>query len=1069
MRIALSRVRVPNRKPQTLKRFRLLDLLHQNAHRKLIFVCAPAGFGKTTLLVDFANDLDASVCWYQIGNTENNLVAFFTYFVNAVQQTYPSFGKDLISLVTDTSRPDPSSLAIEFCNEAIINIQDYTLLFLDDYHLVSDIPEVVLFLEKVFQLIPDQIRFVIGSRNIYGIPTTDLYIREELAILSNEEMAFTENELVDLSSQYFQVNLSQSEAKSIIVNTEGWIIAILLALRSKNLTNAIPRLAGAKEQIFKFLHDEILTSLDADLRKFVLVSGLFPEFQAELCNYLLQISNADQYIRRLIDQNLFVSQTETGDSVYYQYHQLFRDFLDVEKSQYLSWDEIRMYQLRAAEWYQGTGAVEAGIGQLFLVGNLTQAADLINQIALEVYSSGRQNVLIDWYQQLEHFDGLAEHAPYLLLNVAKVFGNQGKIPESLALMDQIEGVLRRESDHDNLVNLLVNKGIAFRFQGQYQKSLDIAGEVIALVEEDQLDRYYFYQAERLKGISLFFLNQIDAGINHLLTSADGIRTLNQERKQDRLAHELIMILADIGYVSLNYGDIFQAQKCYQEAFEISKTIRGHLGDLAMSANNQAYIQYLIGNYQSSWKYYEQGLEAAQSSGWRRIIVDIYNGRGDLLKDLTLLDQAREEYINALEYKNESVRDTAFNDTYLGYSDLERISGNFNQALHYLREAAQWAQADLSAPEYQVRLGRIYLTMEQLDLAENTLQAGLDQMDGLASEDRATTHFLLAVIAYRNDDFDQALEQMNLSLSDAALLGYDQFLVGLTREYQDVIAEILLAGENRHLREIYRKVQEKPLSYQNLVEKPKIENSVPQMQAVVQAFGKEEVRVNGELIPTNRWKSARARALFFYILDKGKVTKQQISLEFWPDFSQSKVSSNFHATLWRVRNALGIKEIIGYDANNYYLEGQTEIIYDVALFSRLVEKFNSLDTDMTEKRNIGYQILDIYRGDFLIDVDMEWADIRRAELRKQYERCLQDLAHAEFELDHFENARNLYQQLISGDPFVEEYRIGLMSALIQLSEISAAKKYYLEYKVFLNKEMNIDPGDKLTALYDGLAR
>ncbi|MFN2144565.1 MAG: hypothetical protein ACK2T7_04395, partial [Anaerolineales bacterium] len=101
-------------------------------------------------------------------------MAFFTYLVNAVQQTYPAFGKDLISLVTDNTRPDPSSLAIEFCNEAITNIQDFTLVFLDDYHLVSDVPEVVLFIEKVFQLIPDQIRFVIGSRNFYGIPSTEL-------------------------------------------------------------------------------------------------------------------------------------------------------------------------------------------------------------------------------------------------------------------------------------------------------------------------------------------------------------------------------------------------------------------------------------------------------------------------------------------------------------------------------------------------------------------------------------------------------------------------------------------------------------------------------------------------------------------------------------------------------------------------------------------------------------------------------------------------------------------------------------------------------------------------------
>lgn len=1068
MRIALSRVRLPNRKPLTLKRFRLLDLLHQNAHRKLIFVCAPAGFGKTTLLVDFANDLDASVCWYQIGNTEKNLVAFFTYLVNAVQQTYPAFGKDLISLVTDNTHPDPSSLAIEFCNEAINSIQDFTLVFLDDYHLVSDFPEVVLFIEKVFQLIPDNIRFVIGSRNFYGIPSTELYIREELTTLSNDELAFTEDELVDLSNQYFQVNLSQSEAKSIIANTEGWIIAILLALRSKNLTNAIPRLAGAKEQIFKFLHDEILSSLDPELRKFVLVSGLFPEFQVELCNHLLQISNADQFVRRLIEQNLFVSQTETGDSVYYQYHQLFRDFLDVEKTTYLTWAEIHDYQLRAAEWYQETGAVESSIDQLLLVGNLPQAADLTNQVAPEIYRTGRQAVLLDWYDHLKSLPELPERAPQLVLSIAKVFGSQGKINESLELFDQIEDILLEKEDQASLVNLLVNKGIALRFKGQFQDTLDIAEKIIPMSEQYQLDKYYVYYGERLKGMSLFFLGQVEEGIKHLTIAADGIRELNQVRKQDGLSHDLVNIMADIGYAAINTGDIFQAQKCYQEAFEVSKTIRGHLGDLAVSANNQAYIQYLIGSYQSSWNYYEQGLEAALTSGWRRIIVDIYNGRGDLLRDLTLLDQAREEYEKALAYKNDSVRDMAFGDTYLGYSDLERLTGNFNQALHYLREAAQWAQADIASPAYQVRLGRIYLTMEQTGLAEKTLRAALNKLlDGPASDDRAMARFLLAAIEHGHGELDLAGEHLLLSLADAAVLGYDQTVVGLAREHMTVVADILAKRENRHLRDIYRKAVAEPLSYSQLVEKPKPDTAIPQMKITVKAFGIEEVRVNGALIPSHRWKSARARALFFYILDKGKVTKQQISLEFWPDFSQSKVNSNFHATLWRVRNALGIKEIIGYDDNTYYLEAQTEIVYDVANFSRLVDKFMHLSDDMTEKRNIGYQILDLYHGDFLLDVDMDWADVRRAELNRQFRNCLQELADTEFSLGHFENARNLYQQLIDTDPFVEEYHIGLMSAMIKNGASIGAKKHYLEYKAFLQKELNVLPSEELEVLYSSL--
>ncbi|MEJ2757202.1 MAG: BTAD domain-containing putative transcriptional regulator [Anaerolineales bacterium] len=408
------------------------------------------------------------------------------------------------------------------------------------------------------------------------------------------------------------------------------------------------------------------------------------------------------------------------------------------------------------------------------------------------------------------------------------------------------------------------------------------------------------------------------------------------------------------------------------------------------------------------------------------------------------------------------------DTYRGYSELERMAGNFNQALHFLREAAQWSRSDLSAPAYQVRLGKIYLTMEQIDLAKKSLEAAVAQLkESPASEERAAARFLLAVIAQKQKNLDRAGELMRCALEDVALLGYDQFMVVLAREHEKHVLDILAAEENRFLREISRKMSEEPLSYTQLVEKPKEEAAVPQVKLAIKTLGMEEVRINGASIPSSRWKSARARALFFYILDKEHVTKQQISLEFWPDFSQSKVNSNFHATLWRVRNALGVKEIIGYDDNTYYLDNYSEIIYDVALFTRLVEKFDQLTDNMTERRNIGYQILDIYRDDFLIDVDMEWANIRRTELRSMFTSCLEELANTEAALGHFENARNLYQQLIDADPFIEEYHVGLASALIKMGSHIAAKKHLLEYKAFLLRELKVLPSEDLEDLYSSL--
>ena len=77
-----SKIYQPTRQPKTLRRIRLLDLLHSNIHRKVTYVCAPAGYGKTTLLVDFVEDVDAEVYWFRI--TPEDL-DFHTFIENLVR------------------------------------------------------------------------------------------------------------------------------------------------------------------------------------------------------------------------------------------------------------------------------------------------------------------------------------------------------------------------------------------------------------------------------------------------------------------------------------------------------------------------------------------------------------------------------------------------------------------------------------------------------------------------------------------------------------------------------------------------------------------------------------------------------------------------------------------------------------------------------------------------------------------------------------------------------------------------------------------------------------------------
>ncbi len=127
----------------------------------------------------------------------------------------------------------------------------------------------------------------------------------------------------------------------------------------------------------------------------------------------------------------------------------------------------------------------------------------------------------------------------------------------------------------------------------------------------------------------------------------------------------------------------------------------------------------------------------------------------------------------------------------------------------------------------------------------------------------------------------------------------------------------------------------------------------------------------------------ARALFFYILDQRRVKREDIAVQFWPEFSNAKVNSNFHATLWRVRNALGKKNVIAFDGQYYSIQEQADVFYDVREFEELISRLRKSDLSDVERRSIFNQAIDLYGGDFVPELDLPWSDMRRLELREKY--------------------------------------------------------------------------------------
>ncbi|MBI3160151.1 MAG: tetratricopeptide repeat protein [Chloroflexi bacterium] len=1064
MPIKLSRTQIPTQRARILKRVRLLDLLHEHVHRRLIFVCAPAGYGKTTLLQSFIADVEMVVCWYQIGPEDDHLSLFLEYLIRVIENSYPRFRECFPEI--GPAKPDltPDAAAAQFINAVIECVDNYTLLVLDDYHLVSQQPAIVQFMESLLAALPEQLRLVVSSRSVYGIPTAHLFIHQEIAILAAEDLKFKSQEVRDLSRHSFHRALSQIEVDAITRTTDGWPLATMLVLQDEIATTQPLRLMSAQEQVFEYFRDELLGQLDAELVRFLTVTSLVDEFTLEQAGYLLNKSDIQGYVRQLFDRNLFIAQRDNQERDSYSYHQLFREFL-LEQFTLLERGTQQRYHARAAEWFERTGATAAAIQHWFAAGAVEIAAELINRSAKWAYTSGRQDLLDEWHRRLASVPQTLHLAPDLLLNRAKSLINRGQHEEALPLLDVAEPVFVEKQDYENLCNLLVTRGMLQRFMGEYQVGLDLALKAKELAGKHDVSVYHALQAERLEGITNHYLGHIDLALERLSSSAAGLRTLLQGESGDRTVHELIAALTDIGYICITNGRIQQAESAYLEALQLSAQVHGNRGDQAVCGNNAAYLHYIKGDYARAWELYEQALQAARESGWRAFLVDVLNGQGDLLRDIGEQDRAAEKYAEAQAQAGSEPAGTSSMDTHLGLAELERLQANYAQAQWHVREAARLGKSSLETRPLRVQNAAIYLAMGHPELVLEILKPEHENTYETFQPDQkaAAAYFLLAIAQQRTD---QAQDDIRASLKRAleitARLGYDAFFVGWLREFGAEVRPLEAGMNSPQLRSLLARADE-PLVVESILGRPKQETAeVIPSRIEARGLGRAEVRVNGERLTASSWQSLGARSLFFYILEHQPVGKDQIALTFWPDFSPGKVNSNFHATLWRVRNALGNPQAIHFDEQGYALHPAHSLYYDVAEFEQAIQGLGGLDKGSAGWRNLAEQAINLYTGDFLPEIDVEWVLERARQLRQKFLVTLTDLADFQRAADRPSQALELFSRAAEIDPYEDQWRLGVLRSYVGLNQRQAARNYFQAYKQLLADELGVEPGGELTA-------
>ena len=433
-------------RPETLHRERLLDWLDRHTRRRLTFVVANAGYGKTTLLADFSERALRRCIWFRLDHTDGDWVTFLNYMTAAIQTVAPEFGRATYSLFSQVAVAKPSlEAAIDAFMVDIGTLPDEPfLLVLDDYHLVDEAPDVHAIISRLLRDGPTGLHFLIASRREPEMPVARLQAHGEVASIDSTDLRFTRDELETLFADGFGQPLEPDILDMLERRTEGWAACIQLLqstlrdMRAVEIRRFVEHLSVTDGPVYAYLAQEVLREARPDLRAFLVRSSILepvvPELViAAMSDLARPPSDADvrALIRRAYEVGLLSKRDAASGA--FRFHPLLREFLQGQLARESSASDLAAIHVRVAQvaepedWLVACRHYLAGADQ-------ASAVRLLDRSVLTAVGTGA------WGQAAEIVAALrgATAAPDVEVILAMEEIEEGRLSDAIARLEAID-------------------------------------------------------------------------------------------------------------------------------------------------------------------------------------------------------------------------------------------------------------------------------------------------------------------------------------------------------------------------------------------------------------------------------------------------------------------------------------------------------------------------------------------------------------------------------------------------------------------------------------------------------
>ena len=260
-----------------LHRPRVCETIAQGLDRKLTLVSAPAGYGKTSALVDFARNTSTPICWYTADERDRDLTVFVAYLIGAIAERFDGFGGDSRAMLTGPEgglASDPAAITGQLANE-MLEIGEQFVLVMDNFEGLTGAFGFKEFLSRLIEILPPNCHLMLASRVLPYIPVTRLVARRQLVGVSERDLRFQPEEIRRVL-RIAGVEISLGEAEEMVASSEGWITGVLLLaeLLRDGAGRGLHDLKRASAETYGYMAEEVLSWQPPDIQHFLTTSAV---------------------------------------------------------------------------------------------------------------------------------------------------------------------------------------------------------------------------------------------------------------------------------------------------------------------------------------------------------------------------------------------------------------------------------------------------------------------------------------------------------------------------------------------------------------------------------------------------------------------------------------------------------------------------------------------------------------------------------------------------------------------------------------------------------------------------